>query len=71
MGLSNRLRSSSTAVHHEPKSLSPSLNLFHLASVHIAPATSLALPSDFGAVREVPTQHAERAHNDQQRKVKP
>ena len=25
-------------VHHEPKSLSPSLNLFHLASVHIAPA---------------------------------
>ena len=71
MGLSNGLRSSLIGVHHEPKSLSPSLNLFHLASVHIAPANKPCAAVHSGAVREVPTQHAERAHNDQQRKVKP
>ena len=38
MRLSNGLRSSLIGVHHEPKSLSPSLNLFHLTRVHIAPA---------------------------------
>ena len=36
--LVERLRSSLIEVHHEPKSLSPSLNLFQLTSVHIAPA---------------------------------
>ena len=38
MRLSNGPRSSSIGVHPEPKSLSPSLNLFQLTSVHIAPA---------------------------------